>query len=908
MMKVANGKCVRRLGFRSMRAARARNTVAVLAIALTTVLFTSLFTIAASINYSYQQENFRRMGGDGHGSIKEITREQVEEFRTDPLIADSWGRLFVGMLEEPPFNKSHVEVSYIEPKGAPHYFCQPVEGTLPREGTDEVATDTHVLALLGVEPEIGAKITLPITIDPNVGDGQLVERTFTLSGWWEYDSAVVANHVLLPQSAAQELAALGRGDSLSMTGKWNLDIMFKNAMNIRENLETVLENHGYQNTEVGADNYLKIGVSWAHTASRFSSSVDLETVVAIGAIGAILLLIIFTGYLIIYNVFQISVTNDIRFYGLLKTIGTTGRQLKRIIRQQALLLSCIGIPLGLVLGFVIGNVLTPVIMATLSYKNAFVTFNPWIFIGAAAFSLVTVFLSCARPGRMAARVSPVEAVRYTEGGEPSAKKSRKKSARPAVRKTAAGASLPKMAWANLGRSRSKTVVTVVSLTLAVVLMTLTYTFTSGFDMEKYLSGNVVTDFIVGHADQFVAGSGNFRSADQAVPEELIADIDAQGGITESGRVYALTWSIQQFVTEDYLRQNWRVLGSEYGEQQVATKEHLPDGRVATDALLYGMEDFPLSKLKLIEGDLEPLKDPAQNAIAAVGYTDDYGDLIPNTAWARVGDTVTLRYVSEWGYYDMDTGAELSGDEIDARYDRGENNTFVTRPKVYEEIDYTVCALVTVPSALSFRYGFVGADDYILGAERFKQDTGTDMVMIYTYDTTDQANDAMEDFLADYTETVQPIYDYESKQSYMDEFEGFRSMFLTLGGALSFIIGLVGVLNFVNAVLTGILTRKREFAVLQSVGMTGKQLKIMLVYEGLYYTLLALALSLALSLLLGPLVGNVMGGIFWFFTYRFTVLPLLLVLPVFLVLGVLVPLAVYRSVSRFTIVERLREAE
>ena len=53
---VANRKCIRRLGFRSMRAARTRNIVAVLAIALTTILFTTLFTIASSINYSFQQE------------------------------------------------------------------------------------------------------------------------------------------------------------------------------------------------------------------------------------------------------------------------------------------------------------------------------------------------------------------------------------------------------------------------------------------------------------------------------------------------------------------------------------------------------------------------------------------------------------------------------------------------------------------------------------------------------------------------------------------------------------------------------------------------------------------------------------------------------------------------------------
>ncbi len=967
MMKVSNGRCVRHLGLRSMGAAKTRNIVAVLAIALTTVLFTTLFTIAFSINESYQQENFRRMGGDSHGAIKEITWEQTEDFRRDPLIVESTARLFVGMLQEPPFQKSHVEVSYIEPQGADHFFCTPEEGTLPREGTDEVATDTHVLALLGVEPEVGAKITLPITIDSDFGEGQTITRTFTLSGWWAYDSAIVANHVLLPRSAAQELADLSQAKGMSMTGKWTLDVMFKNTLNIEENLEKVLENHGYQSTDPGADNYRKLGVSWAHTGSRFSSDLDPMEVLAVAAV---LLLILLTGYLIIYNVFQISVTNDIRFYGLLKTIGATGRQLKRIIRQQAMILSLVGIPLGLLIGFVVGNVLTPVVMKTTSYHRAFVTFNPWIFLGSAAFSLVTVRISCARPGRMAARVSPVEAVRYTEGSIPG-RRTRKKTmslrggpqgptwqshkvsgrrmgsfagaqddkqtchcepVRTLVwqsRKVsenhmgsfagaqddkggpyADAASLPRMAWANLGRSKSKTVVTVVSLTLAVVLLDLTYTFTSGFDMEKYLSGQVVTDFIVGYADQFVAGSGGFRSVDNAVPEEVIAGMDAQGGITGSGRIYAKSWGVEQFVTEDWLRESWLRMGNrDYAEQQVQYREHMPDGSVVTDALLYGMEDFPLSKLRVVEGDLEPLKDPNQNAIAAVCYADDDGNVEPGSCTVQVGDVMKLRQASEWCYYDTATGEEITLEEANARLIQEMGRvSYERRAKTYTEETYTVCALVTVPSAISFRYGFVGACDYVLGAERFQRDTGTDNVMIYVFDTTDEANGAMEDFLASYTETVFPEYDYESKQTYMAHFEDFRGMFLALGGVMSLIIGLVGVLNFINAVLTGILTRKRELAVLQAVGMTGMQLKTMLVWEGLYYTFLALALSTALSAIIPALAGDAVEKMFSFFTYRFTLVPVAWVMPVFLLLGTLVPLAVYRAVAKMTIVERLRETD
>ena len=894
MIRVANKGCIRRLGFRSMRAARTRNIVAVLAIALTTVLFTSLFTIVASINYSYQQENFRQAGGDGHASIKDITWEQVEEFRTDPLIKEGFARLFVGMPTEPPFNKSHVEVSYMEPAAAPHHFCEPTVGALPREGTNEAATDLRVLSLLGVEPEIGAEFTITFDIDTLTANPTPVTRTFTLSGWWEYDSATMASHVLLPRSAAEELCALSSGDPYSITGKWTLSMMFKNAMSIEEDVYQVLRNHGYQGEDFQADNYLDTGVNWGYSGAQFSNNFDITTLLAIVVL---LLLIIFTGYLIIYNVFQISVTNDIRFYGLLKTIGTTGKQLKRIVRQQALMLSLMGVPLGLILGFVIGNKLTPIIMAQLSYKHAFVSFNPLIFIGAALFSLLTVFLSCARPGRMAAKVSPVEAVRYTEGGTP-----KKPGKREKTRKAQGGASLPKMAWANLGRSKGKTVVTVISLTLAVVLATMTYTFSIGFDMNKYLARNANVDFILGDAAYFQVSGGGFTSTDDAVPEEIISDVNAQGGIEENGRIYGNVSDIEEFITEEWFRGVWGKWNPpEVLDQQIKFKERLDNGLLADRVQLYGMEDFPLSLVDVFEGDLAPLSDPTQKAIAAVYLSDDYNATIFGSNWAKLGDKVTLRYVTEREYFYMDNGEVIEDTEnVDP------NRNWTSRAVAYEDVEYTVCALVKVPGSINYRY--YGADQFVLGAERFKQDTGTDSVMTYIFNTTDEAEPDMESFLAEYTESVQPLYDYESRASYVAEFEGFKSMFATMGGALSFIVGLVGVLNFINAVLTGILTRKRELAVLQSVGMTGKQLKTMLVFEGLYYTLLALAVSLVMTVCIGPLMGTVLSDVFWFFSYRLTVTPILVILPIFLALGALVPLWTYRSVSKRTIVERLREAE
>ena len=173
------------------------------------------------------------------------------------------------------------------------------------------------------------------------------------------------------------------------------------SRHIEQDLNQILENHGYQNSEPG-ENYISTGVNWGYTGARLSDTLDPTVVLAITAV---LLLILFTGYLIIYNVFQISVAGDIRFYGLLKTIGTTPRQLRRIIRIQALILSAIGIPIGLIAGWLLGGRLTPVIVSRLNAVVPVTSVSPLIFAGAALFALFTVLLSCRRPGRMAARVS-----------------------------------------------------------------------------------------------------------------------------------------------------------------------------------------------------------------------------------------------------------------------------------------------------------------------------------------------------------------------------------------------------------------------------------------------------------------------------------------------------------------------
>ena len=150
-----------------------------------------------------------------------------------------------------------------------------------------------------------------------------------------------------------------------------------------------------------------------------------------------------------------------------------------------------------------------------------------------------------------------------------------------------------------------------------------------------------------------------------------------------------------------------------------------------------------------------------------------------------------------------------------------------------------------------------------------------------------------------------MLDYESKATYAAHFYSMRSMFLLLGGALSFIVGLVGVLNFFNSIVTGISSRRRELAVLQSIGMTGRQLQTMLALEGLLYALGAAALALVLILLTAPLFGNALSDLFWFFAYRLTLWPVAVITPIFALLGIVIPVLNCRAAQRHPIVERLR---
>ena len=880
-MNVKNRKCIRKLSWRSLWASRKRNIIAITAIALTALLFTSLFTIVMSMNSSYENYTFRQVGGYCHGTFKEVTEEQIKNISAHSKVKAVGKRINIGYMDSGIFAKAPAEVSFMDDNCTEWSFAIPTVGQEP-QGKNEITMDTYALKLLGVAPELGADIELTYTVGSLSATPYEKTDTFTLVGWWEYDDISPVHYINVSEEYAKEIEAEAISKGLEPF-RIDLNVMMASGINIRGQMEQVDLDLGYAWDETGEGELVRIGVNWGYTSSQLGESMDAATLLAIAAF---LALVIFTGYLIIYNIFQISVTGDIRFYGLLKTIGVTPRQLRRMIRQQAMFLCIAGIPAGLLLGYGVGASLTPVVMArtTFGVGVSTVSTSPLIFLASALFALITVFLSCSRPGKIASKVSPVEATKYTE-----IVRSKKEH------RTTRGAKVYQMAFANLGRNKRKTVLVVISLSLSVVLLNLLVTFTGGFDMEKYLAKQTCADFIVSSTDYF-----RYNRSESYISQEQIKQIKTNTSESLSGSGYQLMGA-NCWMTEEA----WRAERSRYGFSEMLEAELAMTARrgelVSAEAQIEGLDESLFEKLTLIEGDLAPMFQKDSNAIVMAVYTDDYGNVSTPDYYPSVGSMQTITYVDDAYYIDSRTGEKCNE----------------TTPQEYLEyyiaesrdVDYTICAYVTIPHSMSYRYGTFGYR-YILPVTKLAEDSRQEPVpLFYLFDTPDAASEeTAERFLAELTADDLSELMYESKATLRAEFEGFQNMFLLLGGLLCAIIGLVGVLNFFNAIITGILSRKREFAVLQAMGMTNKQLKTMLVYEGLYYALSSALSAFVLSFAINPLVGNLLENLFWFFSARFTILPVLLAMPIFALLGWLIPCMMYDNAAKCSVVEQLRDAQ
>lgn len=827
---------------RSFRQNRGRNVVAVLAVVLTTMMFTALFTLAQSMGRNMTEMYLRQSGTKAHAGTKQITDEQITQLATHPDIVHFGKSIVLGTVKNPCLAGRQVELRYGSDQYARDVFAYPTTGRMP-EQRDEIALDTQVLARLDIALELGQSVTL---------EWENGTDTFTLCGWWEGNLSSYAD-----MAWVSEIYALEACESVpvpkdgQMLGMRMMGITFSDTKNIDAKTQKVLRESGL--TE------LSFQTNLAYTP-EVQSSILMENLPMYGG----MVLVFLAGYLMIYNVFQISVAADIQFYGKLKTLGTTKKQLKKVVYGQGNRLSAIGIPMGLVAGYVLGVLLVPV-WIPMKEMQVVVSASPVIFAGSALFSYVTVLVSCMLPARMAGKVSPIEALRYTDSSV-SCHKKKKKSRN--------GAFLLRMAWSNLWRSRKRTIVVLCSLTLGLVLMSYFYAKNASFDVEKYLMDLTVADYQIDDATN--DASSFYDPAGNTISDTMLAEImglGESGGVEATGRLY----SRQEQMTLG--EQTKRSLKAFYNEERLADfasyDPSFPEWKAGFDAAVGGEKCM----YTIYGADGLVLDAAADNRYILDGAFD------------------AERFAT--GQYCLSIGPSMTPGDVIPAHAVGEK--LLIEGREFE----VMAALKPLRPMVAGRDSLAFDLPVILPADVFtKLWAGSNLRKFY-FNVTDETMEDAQALLSKYQQGAAAGMNVVSRRTMIAQYESQTRASAVMGYAVSIIIALVGVLNFVNSMVTAIIARRREFALIQSVGMTKRQLRQMLAFEGLFYAGLTLLAAYTLGALsVGVFLRAMVTAADGYSTFHFTLFPLVCCTPVLIATALLIPYLCFRKLEHQSITERL----
>ena len=863
-MKVQNTPVIRKTAQNYIFKNRGKSLIIILSIALCTFLFTTLFTAGGSILRMLKESTQRQIGTSAAGAYKYLIQEEYDKLATDPKFKEISQWIYVGDAANKELLKVRTEVHWTDEVSAKKGFCYPEAGKLP-QSEDEAVFSSLVLQALKInfdpadyESLLGERVPLLI----NIND-QMIEKDFTICGVFTGDRVSMAQYVLVSKAFQEKYAPVPKishyapnNDFSNLAGGLiNADVDFYSPFRIEDQLLTAALRNGLPEM-------VEIGVSNASIASTMDPATLLLVVF-------LLLTIFLSGYLIINNIYRINVYSDIRSYGLLKTIGMSGRQLSSLVRYQAIYLALPGIVLGILAGTLVGILLVPVIAGFLSVSMAakgVIQINGWVLLVSALFSFMTVIISCRRPARIAAKVSPIEAVRYQE-----ITRGKKMQARNNTRFTNFS-----FASRNLSRDKKKVFWVVLSLSLSLVILNSVYTLLHGFSEDKYIEHSIATDFSVADAT-LDNPSVNFNNKNTTgVSQELLEELGKLSGIEELGNIY-LESTYQRFTEEDFQKIDERLLGKPFFEtlptygDEISVKALYEEERAAS-VMLYGMDDFVLKNLPVRHGEINIEKFKTGNYI----LVNEYDMRLPD------GENPIPYF--------------LPGDKISVTTNDGNTK------------QYEVMATVQLPYA--FRLQIYDTLDmfYILPSDEFNNFCQPRTPMRCLFNVSDEAEEKIEEWMESYTTETEPALTYTSRKSYKQEFKSFTSMIMIVGGLLTGILALIGLLNLANTMTTSIISRRLELAMLEAVGMTKRTQVCGMCIEGVLYAIFTGIAGLVLSSVFSAVLIKPFGAEMWYFEWNFSLLPLVVVFPIMIVLTLLLPVIIYKNALKASVVVRLRVAE
>lgn len=722
-------------------------------------------------------------------------------------------------------SKPYLYIDELDANAMELYGIRLVSGRLP-ENANEIAVPEHLSQNGGVQVAVGDTLTLEIG-DRYLENDQAAGKLGQYNGYWpeeypeifqprETRTYTVVGVVKRPgfeNYSAPGYTAISALDPSSLSAEDIVAMPFtaKNAGDAVGLAESLISDNGLADTAVGnlhddLLDYMGVGANAGFNAVLYNMGAILVVLIMVGSVS------------LIYNAFAISVSERSKQFGMLAGIGATSRQIRNSVFFEAGFISLIGIPLGLLAGvggigvtlYLLRDALDSFFNGSVDGHFAFAVSVPAIVI-AAVVGFVTVLISAWIPSRRAARISPIEAIRMTT--EIKIKGRQVKTSRLTRKLFGIEGDL---AMKNFKRNRRRYRATVFSLVISIVLFLSASTFTS------YMNEGVNSAYAVSNYD-LALGMDSIREEDRQ------GVIDAVAGVEEVD-----DWALVKnasgivFLPADCIKES-------YLKDENSSVQLNEDGTARLTYRAFGISEEAyrayLQKLGLDEKDYADPSSPRGIVLDQQVYFDRSGHLATGRLFNALPEgTVTLH---DYSYYEGESTDLQPGEVGDA-----ELRLAVIADDSPVGVDY----YLSDPGTFSI---ILPEDSFDALFGKFPENSrGADTLSIVADDAA-KAETAIRTQLQDLGYTSLSIYNLQEavqmNRNLILVINVFSYGFITL-------ITLITVANVFNTISTNVNLRRREFAMLKSVGMTGGGFNRMINFECLFYGLKALLFGLPISLL------------------------------------------------------------
>lgn len=830
----------------NLKVHRKRNLLLVLAITLTTILFTSVLEIGFGGMQSIQETQLKLSGMKADAELRFLDKEQFQKVQNSDLFESVGGRVPIALMEGE--TKRPIEIDYLDKAGMEAYYLSLEEGKMP-EDEKEVLLSEQALEELGIKKEVGSHVPVSFTLR-----GQEYNFDMRLSGW--YKGGPKVNFLIVSETFLEHNPEVSENTydiDKEILGTYYASVCVKNTGNIEQNLKEYAESLGAQTENADGNNYVNVAVNPMLYSEDGNTGVGLS-IVFFGA------LFILCGYLLIYNIFDIGVMQDIQEFGIMKTIGMTGKQIKRLMRRQMLLLSLIGIPIGLVVGYGLGALLLPVILKNWEYSEEELTIvqsvHPAIFILTVFFVLITVFLSMRRPSKRAAKYSAIETAKYTEV--------KKKTAEKDIH------SIKNIARSNLQRNRKRTVLVFTSLILSVVFVNSLWIISNSFDEEKYVNVQMRRDYLVASTDTLNSSIGYVKPS-ASLNEEAIQELEKNAMIKNGTKLYknAIDASVYNFdISFDW--------GVEVIDVKIPSIEI--DGVITNSAttnygtLTLGKDKKPICNVCGI----------SENFLGKIEILEGEKNIISIKEKLKSGDYILV------GIRANDNG-KPSTDGIEISPKVGDVVTIYKDGKPLKEVEVLSQILVIdseqISGGSSTGGGTILGPWFYLSEGLFKELYGEGNLVNYSFDADENDAPAVNRMLQDISEKFTNV-GFETTEQRHSEIENYKMLVRILCVLIGGILGVIGIVNLVNIIFTNLIVRNREFATFRSIGATKKQLRELIIRESVGYVFYAAIGGFILATLISMTAVRGICSSIWLFTFQFTLFPAATIIVLYLIISII----------------------